>query len=266
LSAAAGAPAHRVVRLETVAEQLAGRAPAAADWAAALTEALVAELAGAVAVKSVLAYRGGLDIPAERPTPAQVVEAAGRFLAAAELATGPARLTDRVLLRHLLWTAVDLCAQRHPALPVQLHTGFGDPDLTLHHCDPALLTPFIRAAEPSGVPLVLLHCYPYHRQAGYLAQVFPHVHTDTGLTLNHVGPRATTVLGELLELAPFGKVLASTDGYGLPELHLTGAAQFHHAIAELTWQWRRANACTAHDAERLARLLAEENARALYGV
>ncbi|WP_228718127.1 amidohydrolase family protein [Kitasatospora acidiphila] len=259
LSALAGAPVHQVVRLESVAERLAARAPAAADWSAALTEALTAELAGALAVKSVLAYRHGLDIPAERPSPAEVIEAAGRFLV-----DQPARLTDQVLLRQLLWTAVDLCAERRPALPIQFHTGFGDPDLTLHRADPALLTPFIRAVEPTGVPLVLLHCYPYHRQAGYLAQVFPHVYADTGLTLNHVGPRATTVLGELLELAPFGKVLASTDGYGLPELHLAGAAQFHHAVADLTWQWRRAGACTAVDGERLALLLAEENARELY--
>ncbi|MCC9308288.1 amidohydrolase [Kitasatospora sp. RB6PN24] len=259
LSAAAGAPVREVVRLESVAERLAARAPAAADWSAALTEALAAELAGAVAVKSVLAYRHGLDVPAERPGRAEVIEAAGRFLA-----DQPLRLTDQVLLRHLLWTAVDLCAQRRPVPPVQLHTGFGDPDLTLHRADPALLTPFVRAVEPTGVPLVLLHCYPYHRQAGCLAQLFPHVYADVGLTLNHVGPRATTVLGELLEPAPFGKVLASTDGYGLPELHLAGAAQFHHAVADLTRQWRRAGACTAVDGERIARMLAEENARELY--
>ncbi|WP_324606664.1 amidohydrolase family protein [Kitasatospora azatica] len=186
--------------------------------------------------------------------------------AASPSAAFSSRLTDPVLLRHLLFTAVDLCAARRQRLPLQLHTGFGDPDLTLHRADPALLTPFIRAVEPTGVPLVLLHAYPYHRQAGYLAQVFPQVHTDPGLTLSHTGPRAATVLGELLELAPFGKVLASTDGYGLPELHLTGAAQFRHALATLLGEWQAAGACTAADGDRLTALITADNARVLYGL
>ena len=72
-------------------------------------------------------------------------------------------------------------------LPLQLHCGYGDPDLDLHRCDPLLLTRFLRLVEPRGVDVLLLHCYPYHRQAGYLAQVFPHVYFDVGLAVNHTG-------------------------------------------------------------------------------
>ncbi|MDH6134374.1 putative TIM-barrel fold metal-dependent hydrolase [Kitasatospora sp. MAA4] len=263
LASLAGAEVREVVRLENVAEALAARAPTAADWPAALRDALAAALADAdaVAVKSVLAYRYGLDIPATRPTDAEAARAAAGFLA------GPStRLADPVLLRQLLWTAVDLCARRTPPLPLQLHTGFGDPDLTLHRADPSLLTPFIRAVEPTGVPLVLLHGYPYHRQVGWLAQAFPHVYADIGLTVGYTGARAATVLGELLELAPFGKVLFSTDAYGLPELYLVGAAQFRHALATLLGDWQRAGACTPADAAHLTRLLSFANARRLYGL
>ncbi|MFI9271782.1 amidohydrolase family protein [Kitasatospora sp. NPDC052896] len=258
-----GGAVREVVRLESVAERLAAHAPAAADWPCALRDALTTALGQAVGAKSVLAYRTGLDLAAlaERPDRAETVRAAGVWLAGS---TG--RLAEPVLLRHLLWTAVDLCAQRTPPLPLQLHTGFGDPDLTLHRADPSLLTGFIRAVEPTGVPLVLLHGYPYHRQAGWLAQVFPHVYTDTGLTLSHLGPRAVDILGELLELAPFGKVLFSTDGYGLPELHLTGAAQFRHALAGLLTAWQAASSCTPADAARLTALLGTTNAERLYAV
>jgi hypothetical protein len=34
------------------------------------------------------------------------------------------------------------------------------------------------------------------------------------------------VLGEALELCPYGKFLYSSDGFGLPELHYLGAALF----------------------------------------
>ncbi|MBO1417221.1 amidohydrolase family protein, partial [Streptomyces sp. FH025] len=256
LAEAAGASVREVVRLESVAEAVSA---GAADWPRAVGEALAAAATGAVAVKSVLAYRHGLAAPAERPARAAVVAAAD-----ARLRGGRGRLADPVLLHHLLWTAVDVCAELR--LPLQLHTGFGDPDLTLHHADPSLLTDFVRSAEPSGVPLVLLHGYPYHRQAAWLAQAFPTVYTDLGLTASYTGPRVAAVLGEMLELAPFGKVLFSTDAYGLPELFLVGAAQFRHGLGALLADWRADGACSAADAQRLARLIAADNARRLYAI
>ncbi|MGW6915048.1 amidohydrolase family protein [Kitasatospora sp. NPDC054939] len=253
---ASGARVREVVRLETVAEALT---PTAGAWPAAVREAVAAAATGAVAVKSVLAYRHGLAVPPERPAETAVVAAAG-----ARLRAGHGRLTEPVLLHHLLWTALDVCAEL--GLPIQLHTGFGDPDLTLHRADPSLLADFIRAAEPSGVPLVLLHCYPYHRQAGWLAQAFPQVYTDLGLTASYTGPQVAVVLGEMLELVPFGKLLFSTDAYGPAELHLVGAAQFRHGLGVLLDGWRADGACSAADAELLARRVAADNARRLYGV
>ncbi|MFJ2579150.1 amidohydrolase family protein [Kitasatospora aureofaciens] len=251
---ASGARVREVVRLESVAEAASATAEA---WPQAVREALAGATAGAVAVKSVIAYRHGLAVPPERPATVAVVAAAGAWLR-----SGRGRLTDPVLLHHLLWTAVDVCAGL--GLPLQLHTGFGDPDLTLHLADPSLLTGFVRAAESSGVPLVLLHGYPYHRQAAWLAQAFPTVYTDLGLTASYAGPRVAAVLGEMLELAPFGKLLFSTDAYGLPELYLVGAAQFRHGLGELLARWRADGACSSADAQRLARLVAADNARRLY--
>jgi predicted TIM-barrel fold metal-dependent hydrolase len=227
----------------------------AAGFAADLADALATAARDAVAVKSIAAYRHGLDLDPARPTPAETVRAAGEWLAAPS-----ARLDHPVLLRQLLWAAVDL------GLPIQLHTGFGDPDLTLHRADPSLLTPFVRAVEPAGARLVLLHCHPYHRQAAWLAQAFPHVHCDLGLTLSYAGPAATRILGEFLELAPFGKVLFSTDAYGLPELFLTGAAAFRHALGALLAAWTDEGACNEADAARTAAMLASGNARRLYGL
>ena len=40
------------------------------------------------------------------------------------------------------------------------------PDADLRRCDPLLLRGFLRRTEPAGVPVMLLHCYPYHRGAG----------------------------------------------------------------------------------------------------
>jgi predicted TIM-barrel fold metal-dependent hydrolase len=151
-------------------------------------------------------------------------------------------------------------------LPLQLHTGFGDPDLRLHRSDPALLSDFCAAVAGSGTDLLLLHCYPYHRQAAYLASVHPHVYLDVGLALNHVGARATAVLAETLELAPFAKLLYSSDAFGLAELFLLGAQQFRRALSAVLGAWVVAGDLTGTDADRYATMIGAGNARRVYGL
>jgi uncharacterized protein len=220
LGEAAGAAAYEVVRLEAVAEELAAGEVSAAGFADALRAALVgaAGRPGTVAFKSVAAYRVGLALGAERPSAGEVRMAAGRWLAG-----GGGRLADETLHRFLAFAALDT------GLPLQFHTGLGDRDVDLRTCDPLLLAPWLRAAEATGVPVLLLHCYPFQRHAGYLAQVFPTVHMDLGLATHNVGARAAAVLAEALELCPYGKFLYSSDGFGLPELHFLGAALFREA-------------------------------------
>ena len=249
LGTLSGARIREVVRLEHVAEGLAGQV-AAGGFADAYDEALRKRARAAVAVKSVIAYRHGLAFAPERPAPADVRRAAGDWLRG-----GGGRLTDPVLLRHVLWAGVDL------GLPLQLHTGFGDRDLALRAADPVLAQPFLAAVT---TPVVLLHCYPYHRGAGWLAQVYPHVYVDVGLTLNHLGARSGAVLAEYFELAPFGKLLFSTDAYLLPELYLVGATLFRRGLRHLLDEWRADDAVSAADAERIAELVGAGNARRLY--
>jgi len=254
LSAAGGATVHEVVRLETVAEQVAAGGGTAAGFTVDFAEALGQAARAAVGVKSIAAYRTGLDLDPSRPGRAEVAHAAGDWLAR----PGRPRLDHPALARHLLWTAVDL------GLPIQLHTGFGDPDLRLHRSDPALLSDFCAATDGAGTPLVLLHCYPYHRQAAYLASVHPHVYADVGLTLNHVGVRAAAVLAEVLELTPFGKLLYSSDGYGLAELHHLGAMQFRRALGQILTGWVADGEVTRADADRYATMIGAGTARRVY--
>jgi predicted TIM-barrel fold metal-dependent hydrolase len=257
LASAAGARAHPVVRLEQVAEELAAEGTSAAGFVTRYPAALAGAAAGAVAVKSIAAYRHGLDFEPSRPGNPEVRREAGGWLRrAAE--TGSYRLQSPRLLRFLLWSAIDL------GRPVQIHTGYGDRDLTLHRCNPLLLTGFIRATQDAGVPLLLLHCYPYHREAGYLAQVYPHVYCDVGLALNFTGARAAAVLAESLELTPFGKTMYSSDAFGLPELHFLGAVIFRHALRQALGAWRRDEMITSADADRITHLIAAANARRVY--
>ena len=257
MAEASGAPAHEIVRIEAVAEQVARGAPDAARYAAAFAGALETATRGAVGLKSIVAYRYGLDFDPARPGAAEVQAAAGRWLRALD-SDPTARLEDPVLLRHVIWTGVDL------GLPLQFHVGFGDPDVRLHRVDPSLLHDFLLATQDTGTAIMLLHCYPYHRQAGYLAHVFPHVYMDVGEALNHVGARSPAVLAEALELTPFHKMLYSSDAFGLPELHYLGATGFRRDLARVTGAFVADGAWSAADADRAGYLIGAANARRVY--
>ncbi|WUI02490.1 amidohydrolase family protein [Spirillospora sp. NBC_00431] len=251
----AGAGAHEIVRLETVAERVAADGVDAARFAGEVRARLQAHVEGpgAVGAKSIAAYRAGLELAGERPSEAQVTAAAGRLLRA-----DAPRVGDEVLHRFLVWCAVDA------GLPVQFHVGYGDVDADLRRGDPLLLIDLLRAMDPA--PAMLLHNYPFHRQAGYLAQVLPNVYVDAGLATHNLGHRAPALIAELLELAPFGKVLYSSDAFGLAELYHLGALLFRRGLAGFLAGGVDDGAWTPADAERVAGLVASGNARRVYGI
>ncbi len=254
----AGAAAHEIVRLERVAEDVAAAGVSAAGFADAVRSALATRTASAVGVKSIAAYRTGLDLRPERPSDFEVTAAAGRWLASSARQPGAPRLADETLQRFLVWCGVDL------ELPVQFHVGYGDGDVDLHRCNPLLLTPLLRAIRPTGVPVMLLHNYPFHREAGYLAQVFPHVYVDAGLATHNLGARAPALLAEALELAPFGKFLYSSDAFGLPELYYLGAALFRSALSEFLRAGLEHDLYPERVAVRLTRMFGADNAKRAY--
>jgi predicted TIM-barrel fold metal-dependent hydrolase len=227
LEGAAGRPVHPVVRLETVAEQVLAAGGPPARSLARFADEVERQLAqaldgGAVAVKSVAAYRGGLRLadpgPAER----------GRAFAAMDRAGQAARFDDPVLEPFLVRRAAELAAARQ--VPLQFHTGFGDEDVDLPLADPSLLRPLLRDPRTQDCPVVLLHCYPFVGQAAYLAGTYPQVWMDLSLALPLAEPLAADLLREALGLCPVGKLLAASDGHSYPEMHWWGAAVWRRAL------------------------------------
>ncbi|MFF1276231.1 amidohydrolase family protein [Streptomyces marokkonensis] len=256
LGRAGDAEAHEIVRLEQLAEQVADTSGTVESFLANLAESVHGAAAHAVAFASVAGLRHGQALAPEPPGPGQVRGAAGRWLAGRRAGD---ELSDPVLLRHLLWIAVA------SGLPLQLH-GLGAPGTRVDRTDPVPLTDFVRATAGLGTDLVLLHGYPYHRHAAHLAGVFPHVYADCGAAPVRTGARAATVLAEVLEVAPFGKILFSSGARGLPELHVVGAQLFREALGRVLGTWVAEGAWSPADARRVAGLIASGNAGRVYGL
>ncbi|MFJ6612059.1 amidohydrolase [Streptomyces sp. NPDC091289] len=260
MAATAGSQAREIVRLEVLAEQVADTSGTVDTFLVNLGEAVHTAASSAVAFTS--DGGGGPFAAPAPPGPVRVRAAAGRWLARREAERRAARRgagdrdrgpspVEPELLDHLRWSAV-ACG-----LPLQLRLGAADP---------ARLADFAAATEGHGCDLVLLHGYPHHRQTAALAGRHPHVYADLGAVPARTGARAAGVLAEILELAPFGKLLFSSGAQGLPELHLVGARQFREALGRVLGGWVEDGAWTREDAARVAAMIGSGNARRVYGL
>lgn len=177
---------------------------------------------GFAALKTIAAYRGGLRIDEDHP----------------------------------LWGVLEANDRTGEPLPVQVHCGFGDSDLLLPHADPGWLKPVIERFEETT--FVLLHCYPFVREAGWLAHVYPNVSFDLSLTIPHVA-RGAEMLRQALELAPVSKLLYASDAALAPELYFLAAKRWREALAEVLTEL-----LPAGRAVEAARAILRENALRLY--
>ena len=183
---------------------------------------------GIVGMKSVIAYRTGLHVrEVERGDAADAYRSAH----AAGQRDGRLRIESKPLLDFLIVMAVEESASQ--GVPIQFHTGLGDPDLDLTLVDPAALR-ILFADRFRAAPIVLLHTgYPYIRSLAYLAAMFPNVYADMGETILFAPGEATEIYRELIGLAPASKLLFSTDASLVPELYWIGARIGRRALGRV---------------------------------
>lgn len=256
-SAHFGVPAREIVRMEAVAQEVAESGVTAAGWPAAFEAELRRRAADAVGLKSIIAYRYGFDFEPAPPDGAELAAGVSEWFREAER-RGSWRLEHPTVLRHLLWTGAEL------GLPIQLHVGYGDPDIRLHRVNPALLHEWLVLLQPRRVPVMLLHCYPFIREASYLSASFPDVYFDIGEVLQYVGRSAGRLWAEALELAPFTKQLFSTDAFGISEFYYLATFLFKRSLGGVLREAVDAGDWSRADAERIVRLIGWENARRVY--
>jgi predicted TIM-barrel fold metal-dependent hydrolase len=261
MAASSGRPAHEVVRIEAVAEEAARACSSSAEFPRAFADLLTERAKTAVGLKTIVAYRCTFKIDQTAPNAAEVADAADRWFQRAA-AVGKFRLEDPTIVRHGLWLGGELCRQHR--FPMQVHVGFGDPDVYMHACDPTHFTDFIASMEKWEVPITLLHNYPFQREAAWLSEIFQNVYYDVGVILNYAAPMSRDILGEALEMGKFSKFLYSSDAFGLSELYYLGALLYRRGLQQIMDRWLSEDFCSLKDAEELIRMAAYENARRIY--
>jgi hypothetical protein len=250
-----GFPVRRIVRIETEAEAASDGWPALAECRARFQQAIGDALAdGAVGLKTIAAYRCGLDLP---PPSADAATAAYESWRR----SGSSRLQDPSLVSLFVADALEAAGGD---VPLQVHTGLGDADQLLGHADPALLQPQLDHGMLADNPVVLLHCYPFVRQAGYLASTYANVHLDVSLAMTFVPQRGHDLVAQALELAPATKLLFATDASRLPEMFLLGTRWWRESLSRTLGDLVDEGFVDERRALHWARLVLADNARRVY--
>jgi predicted TIM-barrel fold metal-dependent hydrolase len=249
--------------VETFVQRLAAEA-ASFDDALERFDTVAGDLAGAgaVALKTIAAYRSGLRLaPVSAREAAQAWESVG--LEARRVAK--VRLEAKPLIDFFALRALGHAARQ--GMVLQVHTGYGDPDLDLREANPLHLRPVLEEVAYRGAAIVLLHgAYPYTREAAFLAAVYPHVYLDISTALPPLGAsELAAMLGQALAVAPASKLLLSSDGARIPEHHVLGARAARRALGQALDEAQRNGELTAVEAEELAAWPLWRTARTVYG-
>ena len=258
-----GCRVEPMLRLEVMMEDLLAERDSLADAEEALAAALDdVRGQGYVALKSIVAYRTGLEV---REWPHEQAE--GSFHAYKRAAeTGSSRLAHKPLLDTLLHVAFAQAARQE--VPVQFHVGYGDADTDLLLGNPLYLRPVLQRPDYRSMPVVLLHeCYPYTRQGGYLAAVHENVYLDLSYGIPLLG------YGEMLSftraalgVAPTSKLVYSSDGIGVPELHWISAIDGRRALGQALGEMVSHGEISLSQAEASGHSILCGNAKRLYGL
>jgi uncharacterized protein len=208
-------------------------------------------------VKSIIAYRTGLDVSPLSRTPDQ------GFQALDAIRRGLGGSSMKKLRDHLLCRALDLCMEHD--VPMQIHTGMGDFEVNLVLCRPGYLMDLLRFPAYRGCRVLLVHGgYPYHREAAYMANVLPRVWCDLSEGIPFAGNAAWDILRGVLAMAPLTKICYGSDGFKVPEIMYTSAKLGKQAVASVLAELVSDGMLTQCDAESAAGLILSGNARKLY--
>ncbi|KAI5925098.1 hypothetical protein F4810DRAFT_88841 [Camillea tinctor] len=275
----------RIVRIEVVAENIIARhctyvttSKGAAhfdDFVDEFQEEIRKAIADpeVVGFKSIICYRGGLDIPAKSSFdwigPQKALEKIiDDHLSGARPFNLNKRLESLPLNHLLLYLTAELIVKdtADHKKPIQFHTGLGDNDILLTKSSPSHLQTFIR--EYPSLPIVILHAsWPWTREASYLATVYKNVYLDIGEVFPMISRYGQEqVVKQSLELSPWSKILWSTDGHWLPETYVLATMQIRSVLKTVLNELVQAQQLSEEQAVQLVQAILFTNSQKLYNL
>ncbi len=255
--------AVKLLRLETLMQQLVV-AFSDFDELCEYYEQAVSDIRanGYCGFKSIVAYRGGLQV-SER-TKDEAVAAFDEARSA--IRNSELRISQKPLIDYLLFLTFRYAAEQE--LPIQFHTGYGDSDTDMRQGNPLHLRDVLERGDLRGMKVVLLHeSYPYTQLGAYLAAVYPHVYFDLSYCIPFVDRlEMAAFTRQAISIAPASKLMYSSDGIHLPEMHWAAAHRGRSIIGQVLDEMIEADEIDEQQGYDLARMILRDTAHAVYNL
>lgn len=264
LAATGAFQAVALLRLELVLQDLVVQSSTYDELLDAVRDRLVGSREkGFAGFKSIAAYRTGLAIAR---WPRDDVAAAFAEARREVHAMGGVRLGHKPLLDTLLHVAFQVAAAEQ--LPVQFHVGYGDPDADLRTANPLLLRPVLEEPAYRGMSVVLLHsCWPFVREGAFLAAMYGNAFLDLSYGIPFLSRQEMrSMTRAALAAAPTSKLMYSSDGARVPELHWLGAHDGRRLLGEVLGELVDDGDLTQTQARRAGEQVLRDNAGVMYGI
>ena len=254
-------PVHRVARIESFIDDLIRQDLADLDGFADALQQQLEEAAAdprTIALKSVIAYRTGLDIT--EPAKSEAASAFQRWRAAG---WADSRADSKPVRDYLLHLAMPIIERHNIAL--HIHCGDGDPDVVFEHSRPQDLYGFLR--RYGRRPIVLMHAgHPWSEEAAYIAAILPHVYIDLSVLIPWASLDIESYLTRLIGMMPSSKLLYSSDQVYEPELFWLPARFARRALERALSAAADADYLTTAQAESIGRGILAGNTRRVHAL
>jgi predicted TIM-barrel fold metal-dependent hydrolase len=208
---------------------------------------------GAIAFKSVIAYRTGLDIQ-----PVSEAEARRNF----EATRGDVEATQKAFRDFLLCHTMDVARER--GLWIHIHVAVGDPDIVYQRANPALLYPLLHSERFRANRVVLVHGgWPWVGEAAAIVAILPNVYLDVSAGTVYGMPNMRQRIYEVLEACPYSKILYGADG-SAPEAVWIVAKRYKAVLGRVLEELLAEGFCSRREAYQVGRSILSDNAVRLY--
>lgn len=207
---------------------------------------------GYVGFKSIVAYRTGLPQTCEEG------------LGSRDFYSGETEWYGRKAkgFRDLLF-CITMEESKSLGVPFQVHTGAGDRDIKLNKSMPSIMTNLVRKYEGK---IVFVHAgYPFHRETAWMSYIFPSVYLDVSQIFPFAPTGGFHALSEVLEVAPFIKVMYGSDVFELPEIAWISAKLFRRALSKSMDELEQIGVLNSSQRREAEEMISYKNAERLYG-
>jgi predicted TIM-barrel fold metal-dependent hydrolase len=194
-------------------------------YRADLREALGRE--GVIGLKTIIAYRSGLEI-------SEMDESNARNHY--KVFQDNDRAEVKALRDYCFHIAMEECTRAQKAM--HIHTGIGDGEVVMSKASPSFLLDTLRDEKYKETLVHLVHGgYPWVEEAAFIVSILPNVYMDISLQNPFAGHGVSRIISQVLEFAPFNKVMYGSDAFTVPEMNWLGIQLFKECFEEVLQEW-----------------------------